>query len=427
MLILKLNNLLAVKGGFAIFVFMKKYLYLLALTLVFLSCKKDNSAVLASFAVYCEMVANEAKPIAFHYPMPPAAIDGLWANFEEIAQKYQVQLHREDDFPETLLFDAKTTQGQTVVIIYKNHRLTQYQQWKQDLLASAGGNTATQTALARRLGRLLGYSPQGINQLLAANSAFKTLQNFGVRLQTTHLYVADVPKALQFYGETLGLPKVNAHTFMVGETGHIAIHPYNDAHPKGQPKSTAIALLTDQLPQWYAHLQAQKVAIKYPLKSKAGGPHDGFVAIDPEGYLLEFEQFKQHPENESFMAVLSKTEKIATAHSGLFFYGTISWTYHKDLLKMQSFYEDTLGFRMVADQGWTKIYQTSPAAFIGLVDECRGMMDYAPNKAVELEWGVNNLKQFKDYAKDQWPNYKNSSLICPENYKYQIKEARDKN
>jgi len=35
----------------------------------------------------------------------------------------------------------------------------------------------------------------------------------------------------------------------------------------------------------------KNVAIKYTLKVKPDGAHDGFVAVDPEGYLLEFEMF----------------------------------------------------------------------------------------------------------------------------------------
>ncbi|MEQ9166014.1 MAG: hypothetical protein RLO12_07140, partial [Fulvivirga sp.] len=66
----------------------------------------------------------------------------------------------------------------------------------------------------------------------------------------------------------------------------------------------------------------------------------------------------------------------------------------------------------MADQGWTKIYQTSASGFIGLVDECRGMENYADNKAVELEWQVEDANGFNDYASEHWEKfgYKNSSF-----------------
>jgi hypothetical protein len=201
----------------------------------------------------------------------------------------------------------------------------------------------------------------------------------------------------------------------------IQIHPRTEAHPKGQPTSTAIALLTNQLPEWYTLVQKHNIPIKYTYKPKEGGPHDGFVAIDPGGYLLEFEQFKQHPENELFMAELFSCPRVATTN-GLSFYGSITWTYHKDLLKMQNYYGQELGFQLVADQGWTKIFQTSKSGFIGLVDERRGMQDYTDEKAVEIEWSLSDPAAFQDYAQKVWSNYDADKLkwMGPEGYNYRI-------
>ena len=73
-------------------------------------------------------------------------------------------------------------------------------------------------------------------------------------------------------------------------------------HTADEPKTVALALLTEQLKEWYEYLESKKVPIKYTYKE--GAAHDGFVAIDPEGYLLEFERFNQHPENEKFIPIL---------------------------------------------------------------------------------------------------------------------------
>jgi hypothetical protein len=205
----------------------------------------------------------------------------------------------------------------------------------------------------------------------------------------------------------------------------IELHGFDEKHHKDQPKSTAIALLTDQLPEWYEHLLAREVTIKYSYKKRDGGPHDGFVAVDPGGYLLEFEQFKQHPENELFMAALAQADPVETSIDSLNFYGSITWTYHKDVLRMQNFYEEVLGFQQVADQGWTKIYQTSPTGFIGLVDEKRGMENYADDKAVEIEWQLSDRSNFDQYAKEFWQeyDYQNTSFKGPENYRFDIQSV----
>lgn len=396
--------------------------------LVFLisACSDPDKRPLKAFDVYCEMVSSEAKPIALHYPMDSKAIDQLWSNFQKIADKHQVQLYREDNFPNTLLFPEELTKGKTVILIHKGDRLTQYKQLKKDLLADDGSEIMRLTSLSRRFGRLLGYSSQGINNLLAKNSAYRNLEATKVMQQITHLYYENIEKAIAFYGETLGLKKTDDAIFQISDDSFIKINPLNDEHPKGQSKSTAIALLTNQLAGWYAYLQEKNVDIKYTYKPREGGPHDGFVAIDPEGYLLEFEQFKQHPENELFMAKLASAASVKTSVKNLDFYGSITWTYHKDLLLMQNFYEQVLGYQLVADQGWTKIYQTSDTGFIGLVDERRGMEDYADAKAVEIEWRISDNSQLQDYASKHWLDYAydGKSLTGPEKYRYQIADYK---
>ena len=387
---------------------MKIYSKIIGLFMVSLliSCESEKVKTLAAFEVYCEMVSNTAKPLALSPIFEPAEADDLADDFELIASSNGLKIFREDQFPVTALYDGAYTEGKTIFGIYKDQsRKFQYDQLKADVEAGKG----TAIELGRRMGRLLGYSPQGINELIMANTDFKTYASFEVREQITHLYFEDVDRALQFYGETLGLTKMGNNRFQIGVGAEIQINPVSEEYPAGLPKSTAIALLTDQLPQWYDYVQGQGIEIKYTYKPKEGGPHDGFVAIDPEGYLLEFEQFKQHPENELFMAALANVPTVQTKIEGLNFYGSITWTYHRDLLAQQNFYDEVLGFQMVADQGWTKIYQTSNSGFIGLVDERRGMENYEDEKAVSIEWNIK---------KDLSESNLSDRLIGPEKYQY---------
>ncbi|MEM9856453.1 MAG: VOC family protein [Bacteroidota bacterium] len=401
---------------------MRRYIILLITPFFILSCGPGkNNDSLISFRVYCEMVANGAKPIALHDPMESEELEVLWPDFERIVEDYNVLLYRENSFPVSLLFPAEATRDKSVVLIYNGSRLKQYQQWKSDM-QNVNTDSIEQEALARRLGRLLGYDAQGINDLLSKNSAYRSLKSFDVEGQITHLYYENLRTAINFYDEVIGFKQIDSGVFQVSRDTFIHLHEIDEAHPKDQPKSTAIAFLTDQLPEWYFYIQEKKVPIKYTYKQREGGPHDGFVAIDPGGYLLEYEQFKQHPENELFMAVLEEAQRIETSVPNLNFYGSITWTYHQDLLKMQKFYEEVLGYRLVADQGWTKIYQTSPTGFIGLVDGLRGMEDYADGKAVEIEWMVSELASFDDYAAKYWSefNYEGNTFIGPENYIYHV-------
>lgn len=405
---------------------MTRACYFVGILILFSACQEPKNTALPAFEVFCEMVANDAKPLALHHPMDSAAVDAHWAAFEKIASTWGVRLYRENAFPESMLFPNPAGDGQHVVLIYKPPRLQQYLQWKADQVGSDRGDSELQEALARRLGRLLGYGQEGINSLLAKNSGYRSLASFGVVKQITHLYYERPEEAIAFYEETIGLPKADVNRFRIGANALIEIHPFDTDHPAGQPKSTAIALLTDQLPEWFAYVQAKSIPVKYPYKPREGGPHDGFVAVDPGGYLLEFEQFKQHPENERLMAVLADAPKIKTTPEGLYLYGSITWTYHKDLLRMQRYYEEVLGYPLVADQGWTRIYQTSPTGFVGLVDERRGMQDYADQKAVELEWQFQDHQGLKSHAAESWKGYHpgTQTLTGPEGYRYRLTQGK---
>ena len=385
---------------------MQSSIKLLIMFLIILqSCSDAGDPNLSAFKVYCEMVANGAKPVALSQPMPPTKMNQYWDKYQEIARSYEVSLFRETDFPLTQLFPIEVTEGMDVAIIYTGNSLVRYEQFKDDL------NDLEAMEASRRFGRLLGYDANGINQLLIKNTDFRTLNSFGIEGQVTHLYYPDLEEAIRFYRDVLGLRRNAKLIYSIGDNTYLALHKHDDQHPPGQARSTAIALLTDQLPQWYEYVKQKNIPIKYTYKPKEGGPHDGFVAIDPGGYLLEFEEFKQHPENERFMASLAGCQKVNTAINDLGFFASITWTYHRDLLQMQSFYEEVLGFEMVADQGWTKIYQTSDCGFIGLVDEVRGMEDYADLKSVEIEWKIRNLTSAASYFKDK-------QLIGPEQYTY---------
>lgn len=390
---------------------------------VLCGCQSDEEEH-KTFAVFCEMVANGAKPIALSHPLEKSDADEVWESYQQIADEYNVRILREDDFPVTPLFPAEVTEDRSVIIIYTGDRLTQYRQLKSDISLKPAHEKEKSLGYARRLGRLLGYSNSGINSLLSANSDFRILSSFGVTRQTTHLYYQDINEAIDFYQNVIGLQALDHNSFHISKDAIIRLHRFDEEHPEGQQRSTAIALLTDQLAEWYAYINKSEVPVKYTYKPREGGPHDGFVAIDPGGYFLEFEQFKQHPENELLVAVLTKANPVRTSTENLEFYGAITWTYHNDLLKMQDFYENILGFTLVADQGWTKIYQTSGSGFIGLVDERRGMEDYADTKAVEIEWTVTDYEAFSDYTGKNWKDFLVSEDVFsgPEKYIYRISQ-----
>ncbi|HIG46549.1 MAG TPA: VOC family protein, partial [candidate division Zixibacteria bacterium] len=185
------------------------------------------------------------------------------------------------------------------------------------------------------------------------------MNDFGMTASNVFFYYTDLDRATKFYTETLGLNIAADYGFakilQVAPTSFITlVDETKGMHKSSEPKTVAIALVTDQLGEWWDYIEKQDVEIKFPYDPKEGRPHHGFVAIDPEGYLLEFERFNVHEENEKLMPVLDKTatvyppdDQTTTVPPGLGFKATVVWFYYKDMAGIQRFYEDVMGFDLI--------------------------------------------------------------------------------
>ncbi len=69
----------------------------------------------------------------------------------------------------------------------------------------------------------------------------------------------------------------------------------------------------------------------------------------------------------------------------------ITFLYYDDLVPVVDFYERVLGFELVEDQQWAKIYRTTGNAFVGLVDGKRGFRKPLADSAVLVTLVVNDV------------------------------------
>jgi catechol 2,3-dioxygenase-like lactoylglutathione lyase family enzyme len=374
-----------------------------------ISCKENEKAKqIGQMEAFAEMVAADVKPLALSEAMDTEIVDKLLGEAENIAEKYGIFVYREPELIHTDLFDKSISSGKEVLIFHKENALQAY----FDLKHILDMGEIDPEAAARRFGRLLGYPPAHINELLAKNTTFRTLSDFGIQATNIFLYYSDLEQATLFYGDVLGMELLSDYEFAkTYRAAPDALITLVDAalgrHKAEEPKTVAIALLTDQLPEWYAYLQEKEVEIKYTYKPKENNAHDGFVAVDPEGYLLEFETFKQHPENEKLMPQLQKFAPFKTENAeiaaGLGFYGAVTWMYYEDLQEAKRFYEEKIGLTLIVDQGWAKVYQASETGYIGLVDEKRGMHNYTEKKGTSIAFVVDNLEAWYTYAQQYAP------------------------
>jgi len=80
---------------------------------------------------------------------------------------------------------------------------------------------------------------------------------------------------------------------------------------------------------------------------------------------------------------------------------SIVFIYFNDLARAMNFYEDVLGFTLVIDQGWTKIYQSSTSGYIGLVDSTRGFHKASEVKPLILCFRVPDVDAWYDRLQTQ--------------------------
>jgi catechol 2,3-dioxygenase-like lactoylglutathione lyase family enzyme len=363
----------------------------------------SRSYNLGAIGGFGELINSGVKKLALSEVLPAAEMDRLFPEAQRVAERNHVQLYRESDLLVTDLFPADVAKGKEVLLIYQGTTKDEYLELKALALAleKAGRYTGkAREAVARRFGRMLSYPTWRINQLLAEQSDFRTLRDFGIRASNLFWYYKDLDRATTFYRDTLGLELVAdyqmARIFRVTKDSYlILVDATKGMHTADEPKSVALALVTDQLEEWHAYLGTRGLSPRSPLAVRPGRPHDGFVIEDPEGYLLEFERFNPHPENENFVPLLKGSAVVrapgSTLPPGLGFKATITWLYYKDLVAMQAFYEEVLGLRQVVDQGWTKVYQGSRTGYIGLVDERRGMKQWTATKAVNVSFLVDDI------------------------------------
>lgn len=126
----------------------------------------------------------------------------------------------------------------------------------------------------------------------------------------TWLYYRDLPAAMRFYERVMGLTLTVdqgwAKVYQVSPTSFVGlVDETRGMHRASDTKPVALAFVTDRVDDWHRWLVSQGVKVRGESKDSANLPIRGFVAIDPEGYTLEFETFRDDPMNTAIRRLLA--------------------------------------------------------------------------------------------------------------------------
>ena len=227
-------------------------------------------------------------------------------------------------------------------------------------------------------------------------------------------YYRDVDAAWDFYTRVLGFETVADYGFAkilrVAPASYLTlVDAERGMHSADEPKSVTLALVTDDPEGWWSYLTDQGVSMRAELgEVDLSRAHNGFVAIDPEGYLLEFERFNPHDENVALMPVLDAVQPLGPASGldssrpeGLTIRATIFWLYYADIDAALAWYEDVLDTQLLVDQGWAKVVPVSATGFLGFVDGSRGLHQATEQKGVTVAFFTDDVDGWFEALRDR--------------------------
>jgi cyclophilin family peptidyl-prolyl cis-trans isomerase len=227
----------------------------------------------------------------------------------------------------------------------------------------------------------------------AAATGFPLIRGLVVRF-----FFRDPAAAESFYGRVLSLQPAGPGLFRVSETTFLRIAPSSEAGDDAfSPKTATLSFVTDEVDGWFAYLKSKEVTFRSELKDATRHPTRGFVAVDPEGHLLEFERFLDDPQNTRLHDALRAIKPLypapgepAARPRELGIKANILWLYYKDIPAALRFAVDKLSAGLLVDQGFAKVTTASPSGFIGLVDGAQGLHPFTERKAVRIDLAVDD-------------------------------------
>ena len=115
--------------------------------------------------------------------------------------------------------------------------------------------------------------------------------------QAVFFYYKDMDVAAEFYGEKLGFEKTFdkgwVKIYQTSATSFIGLVDEEHGTLKGaENKPVMFSIVTKEVDKWYAFVKEKGIEIKDELGDASSVPIRGFMIEDPEGYVIEFFQWK---------------------------------------------------------------------------------------------------------------------------------------
>ena len=129
-----------------------------------------HSYILGMIYAFAEVVGSGVKRLGLSPPLTEEEYTAIIQDTKLIAQEYDVTLHTDTSFLETLLFNPEFTRGKIVIhLADSKETLDEYlnlKKQKKKLQETGKLTRDEEEKIARNLGALLSYSEEAVNKLL---------------------------------------------------------------------------------------------------------------------------------------------------------------------------------------------------------------------------------------------------------------------
>jgi predicted enzyme related to lactoylglutathione lyase len=213
-------------------------------------------------------------------------------------------------------------------------------------------------------------------------------------------YYEDVDEAWVFYRDVLGFETVVDYGFAkilrLAETSYITLVAADSGmHSADEPKTVTLRLITDELDAWYQHFLDSGVSMHGDTVER---PVQRFVAIDPEGYYLQFERFNPHANSPSYVAEIAQQAPLRSSLGDFGVRAAIYSIYMNELQRAHDFYSRLLRRPVARRPSGDLLIHVAGSGFLRLVDGADDLHVASEENGVTISFFTTDVDAWFDRA-----------------------------
>ena len=217
-------------------------------------------------------------------------------------------------------------------------------------------------------------------------------------------YYDDLDPAWAFYRDTLGFETVVDYGFAkimrVADSSYVTlVNAADGMHSAEEPKTVALTLLTNTLPNWHAYLGSKGIVTRVSYDPRRDKKPASFAIEDPEGYLIRFEHAEPGDNGGSLPAAPAVESLLSSAgneDNPLDVRATIYAVYMENFESSLDFYRRLFGQAELSRSDWAAVFGITPSSHLALVNGADDLHRPTEQNGVTLSFFTSDVDGWFD-------------------------------